>query len=348
MRIALVASLVTPLREDIAGGAQAFLCDLARGFQARRHEVTVYCASGSQVPGVELVEVAVDPAVATALVMPLGAPPAAVPELRSGFELLFRELRRRRHDVVSQHAFDAEAIELSRGLPVLHTLHLPPLSEAVIRACRRTQGRLATVSESSRRQWNEAGVSPVQVLRNGIPDFDVDDRQRPAPVAIIAGRMSPEKGIVTAIRAARQAGLSPQLYGDAYAPGYLEAEVKPLLRAGERWHGPVTRPQLWQAMAAASVTLMPVEWDEPFGLVAAESQVAGCPVVAYRRGGLPEVVEDGISGRLVEPADYEAFVAAIGEVLRWDRALIRASGRSRLSLEAALDAYTSAIERVAS
>jgi glycosyltransferase involved in cell wall biosynthesis len=71
--------------------------------------------------------------------------------------------------------------------------------------------------------------------------------------------------------------------------------------------------------------------------------VAGTPVVAYRRGGLPEVVEDGVGGLLVEPGDEDAFVAAIGAACRLDRSAVRAGARSRLLIDRCAADYEAAL-----
>jgi glycosyltransferase involved in cell wall biosynthesis len=335
VRVAVVASLVTPLLPVQAGGAQAFLSDLARGLAGRGHAVTLYCAAGSDLPGVELVQIPVAAAVARALVMPAGAPAGPVPELARAFEALFAELRSQGADAVSQHAFDAEAIELAEGLPVVHTLHLPPLVPAVVAAARATSSRLATVSESCRREWSKVGVDAM-LLPDGVPDWEPE----PGPVeplALIAGRISPEKGIEDGIAAARLAGLEPLVVGDAYDPVYRArltgAEIRP----------PVARRELWRLMARSAVTLLPVKWEEPFGLVAAEAQVAGCPVAAYARGALPEVVGEGAGGFLARPDDVADLARAIARCLELDRASVRAQARERLLLDRSLDAYEEAL-----
>jgi UDP-glucose:tetrahydrobiopterin glucosyltransferase len=335
VRVAVVASLVTPLLPVQAGGAQAFLCDLARGLAGRGHSVQLYCAAGSQVPGVELVQVPVEAAAARAIVMPGGRPGGPVPELRRAFEALFAELRRRGADAVSQHAFDAEAIELAEGLPVLHTLHLPPLVPAVVAAAQATPSRLATVSQSSRREWATVGVEAI-VLPDGVPDWQPDPGPV-RPVALIAGRISPEKGIEDGVAAARLAGLEPLVLGADYDPDY-RARL-----AGVEIRPPVTRPELWRLMAESAVTLQPAKWEEPFGLVAAEAQVAGCPVAAYRRGALPEVVAEGAGGFVARPDDVEDLARAIRSCLRLDRGSVRAQARERLLLDRSLDAYEEAL-----
>jgi glycosyltransferase involved in cell wall biosynthesis len=333
VRIAVVASLVTPLREAQLGGAQAFLTDLARALQGRGHHVTVYCAEGSSLAGLRLVTVPAPAGVESALVMPGGAAPAPLPALRSAFERLFAAVRADGCDAVSQHAFDVEAFELAAGLPALHTLHLPPLVPGVVAAA--LGARCVTVSEAMRRAWSAAGQPGIRVLPNGVPAF-----ASPAvPVelrALIAGRVSPEKGTAAAVLAARRAGLAPLLAGTVYDRAYWQREVAAPVE-------PVDRRELWRLMSGSAVTLMPIEWDEPFGMVAAEAQMAGCPVVGYRRGALPEVVEEGVGGVLVEPGDLDALVAAIPIAQGLDRGLVRESALRRLAIERSAAAYEAAL-----
>jgi glycosyltransferase involved in cell wall biosynthesis len=96
-------------------------------------------------------------------------------------------------------------------------------------------------------------------------------------------------------------------------------------------------------MGRSAVTVCAVRWDEPFGLVAAEAQMAGCPVAGYRRGALPEVVEDGVSGVLVEPDDIEALTHAIQRCVSMDRHAVRSSALRRLGMEQSLDQYEEAL-----
>jgi len=336
MRLAVVAPLVTPLAEAQLGGAQAFVADLARALAARGHEVSLYCAEGSELSGVRLCTVPVQPAVARALVMPGGRAAGPVPELRDAIARLYDRVRLDGADAVSQHSFDAEAIELAEDLPmpVLHTLHLPPIVPAVVNAARTTRRRLATVSRATAGAWAAAGAGCL-VIPNGVPDFDAGSPPVRAE-AMVAGRISPEKATHTAVELARRAGLRPRVFGTIYDADYAAAyHLAPEAR--------MPRPELWRVMAGCAVTLMPVEWDEPFGLVAAESQLAGTPVVAYRRGGLPEVVEDGVGGFLVEPEDEAAFVAAIVAARALDRAEVRAGARRRLLIDRSAAAYERAL-----
>jgi glycosyltransferase involved in cell wall biosynthesis len=344
LRIAVVAPLVTPLRPTPTGGSQAFLVDLARGLKRRGHEVVVYCAAASEVPGVELVEVLVEAGLERALVAMKGRT-EHLPAMRRAFEALYAELRRRGADVVSQHAFDAEAIELAEGLPVLHSLHLPPIVPLVCDAALASRARFCAPSASACELWRRAGLAAVAPVSNGIPVWEPGNVEI-APLALIAGRISPEKGVDVALRAASAAGLSRLVVGPVYDRGYFEVAVKPLLRPGELLPA-MPRRRLWGVMARAAVLLAPIDWEEPYGLAAAEAQMAGCPVAGYRRGALPEVVDDGVSGRLAEPGDFEGLLTAIAEARELDRAAVRASAVRRLSLDHSLDAYEKALSEVA-
>jgi glycosyltransferase involved in cell wall biosynthesis len=253
---------------------------------------------------------------------------------------MFSDIASMRVEAVSQHAFDAPAFELSQGLPVLYTLHLPPIVTAVVEAARSVPApALATVSRSCQALWRAAGVDVARVLPNGVGDLDVE--ARPTRSALVAGRLSPEKGIEHAICAARSVGVPVRLAGAHYDPAYV-VDLQ-----GVDVLGSLSRDELRRVMAASGVTVCAVRWEEPFGMVAAEAQMAGCPVAAYRRGALPEVVEDGVSGILADPDDIAGLAFAIDRCLALDRASVRASARRRLSLDAALDHYEAALEEVA-
>src|SRR5205814_2204997 len=128
----------------------------------------------------------------------------------------------------------------------------------------------------------------------------------------------------------RRAGVN---YDPAYALDVTEAQVL----------GPVARDELARLMAHSAVTVCAVRWEEPFGMVAAEAQMAGCPVAGYRRGALPEVVDEGVSGFLAAPDDVQGLATAIGDCLGLDRASVRASAPRPLGLEPALDRYETAL-----
>jgi len=274
--------------------------------------------------------------------MPGGsAPPRPAPGVAAALAAMFETIAESGVDAISQHAFDAPAFELARHMPVLHTLHLPPIVPAVLAAVLGVEAeRLATVSRSCRDQWQQAGVVIGRLLPNGVPAGPPSAKPVDR-VALVAGRISPEKGIEDAIAAARTADLPVRVVGAHYDPAY-EIDVR-----GVDVLGPLPRDELRRLMAACAVTICAVRWDEPFGMVAAEAQMAGSPVAAYRRGAMPEVIEDGVSGRLATPDDTAGLGQAITRCLDLDRAAVQASALRRLGLESALDRYEAALGEVA-
>ena len=112
--------------------------------------------------------------------------------------------------------------------------------------------------------------------------------------------------MLDAIRIAEGAQLPLSLAGWPYDAAFAERELYPALAGSHSTIlGALDRARLWLWMAAAAVVLCPSRWDEPFGLVAAESQAAGTPVVAYRRGALPEVIAEGETGYIVDEGDVD-------------------------------------------
>jgi glycosyltransferase involved in cell wall biosynthesis len=324
-----------------SGGAQSVICDLAQGLARRGHTVQLHCSAGSEVQGVELVTVPAPVDAVGALVMPGGAPPRAAPGVNAAIDQMFRHIARDRPDVVSVHAFDAPAFALAATMRALCTVHMPPLVPGVVEALRTLPAdRLVTVSQSCRRNWEAAGVHIGRVIRNGVPDVAVDERLVDR-VALVAGRISPEKGVDHALRAARAAGLPARVAGALYDPGYV------VDLGGAEVLGALTQADLRLLMGRSAVTVCAARWEEPFGLVAAEAQMAGCPVAAYRRGALPEVVEDGVSGFLAAPDDIEDLSSAIVRCLALAREGVRSSAQRRLHLDGMLDGYETALGELA-
>jgi len=255
--------------------------------------------------------------------------------------------------MVHNHAFDAPAVRLATALqaPVVHTVHLPPdqaVSSALRHVARRSRPpAVAAVSEFQASAWRR--IVPVDaVLPPYPPTRAIPWSGAAGPGALFAGRLSPEKGTAEAIDIARAAGVPIDVYGDVYDAGYSREQIDP--RRGEPGvsvHQGVPRTSLWEAMARAAVVLCPSRWDEPFGLAAAEAQACGTPVVAFRRGGLGEVIVDGVTGFLVPPDDLRAAVQAVSKAAGISRPACRKHAEGQLDLELSLDAHERLYRRVA-
>lgn len=265
-----------------------------------------------------------------ALVAPCGEPGSMADDLASGlaarghrvrvhawstgYERVSRRLRLDWPDVVSQHADDPRAFALADGLPVLHTLHVPPTA-TLLAAAATYRASFAAASPSLARAWQAAGLERIRVIPAGVPE----PRLAPAvvrPVALVADRT----GAIAALRAG------------------LGIAIRTAL-AGPR--------DLSRRLAHSAVCVASTSQCGAFDRVSALAQLAGCPVVAYAQGVLPEIVEQDVSGILVAPGDAQALAAAVRRALGLDRNGVRASGRARLALEPMLDRYESELRALA-
>jgi UDP-glucose:tetrahydrobiopterin glucosyltransferase len=331
VRVAFVAPLVTAIREPQVGGSQALLADIARGLTERGHDVVVFAASGSQIEGAEVVDTGVDAETLTPALFRESSDVPATREAVDAFARTYDLVRGEPFDVVHNHAFDVPAIELADvDAPVVHTLHLPP-RPSIAAALSNAAGRvtIATVSHWSARAW---GSVIDTILPNGVPVERIGYSAGPGNGALFAGRISREKGVREAIEIARAADVPLTVVGPRYDNDYaevIEREVAVLPA--------VSRAELWALMASAEAVLAPVLWDEPFGLVAAEAQAAGTPVIAFDRGALPEVVLHDETGMLVD--DVDAGAQALGRIGDIDRGRCRHHAEEDLSLERTLDAH---------
>src|SRR5258707_415235 len=164
MKIAIMAPLVTGIREPQRGGSQAFVSDLARGLAGRGHDVHVYAASGSQIPGVEVIDTGIDPrslagTLYRASGLSAGEPGEAEPAAESAFPTAYTTMQAVVYDVIHNPAFDAPAVRLGASLqaPVVPTLPLPP-DQGVAAALRQVARRgrppaVAAVSDFQASAW---------------------------------------------------------------------------------------------------------------------------------------------------------------------------------------------------
>jgi glycosyltransferase involved in cell wall biosynthesis len=148
------------------------------------------------------------------------------------------------------------------------------------------------------------------------------------------GRIAPEKGLDRAIEIARQSGIPLRVAAkiDRADKDYFEARIEPLLKGpGIEFIGEITESEKAEFLGEALALLFPISWPEPFGLVMIEAMACGTPVIAFPRGSVPEVVNHGVTGFIVETVG-EA-VAAVKEIDAIDRGLVRAEFERRFSVE---------------
>jgi glycosyltransferase involved in cell wall biosynthesis len=152
------------------------------------------------------------------------------------------------------------------------------------------------------------------------------------------GRIHPDKGTHTAIEIARRAGRRLTLCGIVQDQRYFAEQVEPHID-GDRvsYLGSVGPRDRAAVLGGSAALLHPILFAEPFGLSVVESMICGTPVIAYRKGSMPEVVDEGLTGRLVD--DVDQAVAAVAGIADLDRAACRARARSRFGADRMVDDY---------
>ena len=243
-------------------------------------------------------------------------------------------------DLVHSH-LDVMGLPLARAatVPVLTTFHsrldLPGLFESV-RAF--GDAPLVSISESQRRWHPDANW--VATIPHGLPLRDMPFSWRAGAYLAVIGRASPDKGIAEAIEVARATGMPLRIAAKAIDPAereYLARYVTPAIGDDIEYLGEIRPSERDPLMAGALATLMLGAWPEPFGLVAIESLATGTPVIARRAGALPEIIQHGVDGFLVD--DLREARLAVQLAADLDRRQIRERALARFDAERMVMAY---------
>jgi glycosyltransferase involved in cell wall biosynthesis len=165
------------------------------------------------------------------------------------------------------------------------------------------------------------------------------------PYLLFFGRIHPDKGTADAIAVARHAGRRLVIAGIVQDAAYFESEVAPHIDGDQiRFVGAVPAEDRSDLLGGADALLHLIGFDEPFGFSVAESLACGTPVIAYRRGSMPELIDDGRTGCIVD--DLAGAIDAVGRVAGLDRAGIRRDAVARFGVDRMVDAYVEVYRRV--
>jgi glycosyltransferase involved in cell wall biosynthesis len=346
MRIAITVAPIIPVPPRMYGGIERIVDFLARGLVGRGHEVTLIAHPESQTAG---------------RLIPYGTPPhfGAGPRA-SELRAVGRTLWGMRNDLDVIHSFG----RLAALMPVLPLRALPKIQSYQRQLVPWRSVRIATMlgggsmkfTGCSTSVYRPNGKPPVAgswtTVFNGVEMSRytfADTVPGDAPLAFL-GRLERIKGVHNAIRIARAAGRKLIIAGNRVDSGeaaeYFQRDIAPALRDGEiEYIGPVDDLQKNELLGKSAALLMPVEWDEPFGIVMAESLACGTPVIGFARGGIPEVIRDGVNGFVVRDCDHA--VAAVARLGQLSRSATRADCESRFSDKVIVDRYEDIYERMA-
>ncbi|MBI2056186.1 MAG: glycosyltransferase family 4 protein [Candidatus Sungbacteria bacterium] len=344
LRIAEVAPLWVTVPPKKYGGIERVVAILSDGLVSRGHEVTLFASPGSRT-NARLISVYPQPL--TEANIPWSNPIWNLKNLSTAFEMAKNGI----FDIVHCH-LDLWGLFFQHlaDVPVLHTMHNP--------MCRTNADasnidRLALFRESASRMQIvfvsqsakdlaqvEFSGRHARVIYNGIDFSHFIFNPKGGGHFIWIARVNKHKGIENAITAVERMDARLLLAGriDPTQQEYFDREIKPHLSDKIRYVGECTEEELSGFYGNAKALLYPIEWDEPFGLVVAEAMACGTPVIAYNRGAMPELIEDGKTGFVVE-SDIENIISAMGRIDTIDRKTVREIAEQKFSKERMVSDY---------
>lgn len=333
-----IAFPFAPVGENAVGGAEQILSDLDGALAAAGHTSLVVACEGSQSRG------------------KLFSFPVPSDEVRNDADrrrgvcqvqnAIERALTEYRVDLIHMHGFDFHKYALPEEIRTLVTLHLPPswYPQTIWQAFH-DHVQFQCVSEAQRLSCLPA-LNDAPVVENGValPPFRKAERRR--DYALVLGRVCPEKNAHAALEAGNLVGIRIFIGGHIFPypehQRYFHEQIEPLLNRGpgcmqHQFLGPISSDRRQDLLGQAKCLLHPTIAPEASSLVAMEAMAAGTPVIAYRSGALPEIVEDGVTGFLVN--SVEEMAAAIRGVDAISPEACRAAAERRFSKERMVEDY---------
>ena len=336
MRIGLLSPVWFPVPPTGYGGIEWVVALLADGLVAAGHEVTLF-ASGDSETSAKLVSV-----YETAPSDRIGSSLVELDHALACYE------RASEFDVINDHSGIAgAALAGTVETPVVHTVHGPLDGEAgrIYERVAHVAPRLGLISLSLNQRKPKPGLPWIANCPNALDLTAYPVQPHRGDYLLFLGRLSHDKGAHRAIEVAKETGLSLKIAGKMREPlekQYFEEYIRPRLGWGIEYLGEVPHEEKVDLLQNARATLFPIAWEEPFGLVMLESMACGTPVIATRRGAVPEVIEHDRGGIIVD--HHRDMAAAVEEVDRIDPLECRRYVEERFSRERMVADYVAAYE----
>lgn len=335
MRIALISTLATPVRQEGSGSIEGLVWVLTRELVKMGHEVTVFAAAGSETDG-EIV--ATLPGV-------YGVNGSPGDWQVCEFINLSRAVQQSgRFDVLHSHnyLYGLALQELSKA-PMVHTMHLVGDEDY---ASLWNQYPDAFVSAISKYQWSAfPQLKPKAIIYHGVDSTQFTFQPRSDDYLCFLGRFIPGKGALQAIAVAKELGMRLVLAGPRN--NYYEKFIKPFVDGKNiEYAGSVSGSKRDQLLGSARAFLYPIQEPEPFGLVMVEAMMCGTPVVAMNIGAVPEIINQGVTGCYAETSDE--FAQSLEAVMNLDRKKVHQQASLRFSSERMAQDYVEVYKKILS
>ncbi|MCC6496851.1 MAG: glycosyltransferase family 4 protein [Propionibacteriaceae bacterium] len=223
--------------------------------------------------------------------------------------------------------------------PLITTIH-GFSGSGILPAYRRSRSAFVSISDSDR----SPRLNYLATIHHGI-DFTELPAGPGGETLVAFGRIHPDKGTAVAIEIAKAAGRPLVICGPVQDQAYFDSQVAPHVDGSAvRYLGSIGPAERARVLGGAGVLLHPIGFDEPFGLAVVEAMACGTPVVAYNRGSMPEVIDEGVTGFLA--ADVSSAAAAVASAAGMDRAEVRERAVARFGVERMVAQYIAAYQRL--
>lgn len=335
MRIGLVAPPWLPVPPPAYGGTEAVVDRLARGLVARGHDVQLIATGDSSCP------VPTSWVFERAQAMRMGS---VLPEIH---QVLYAYEQLEGCDVIHDHTLLGPVLAATAGRGNVVTTHHSPFDADARAAFSAISDRVAVIAISHHHASTAEGVTIAKVILHGLDAERFPIGFGAGGYLLFLGRMAADKGPHRAIRIARAAGLPIILAGRLAEQGelrYFEAKVAPLLGTDATYVGEADEVRKLGLLGDAIALVNPIRWPEPFGLTMIESLACATPVLAFREGAAPELIDDGVTGFLAD--SEEELIAAARTISSIDRAACRKVAETRFSADRMVDEHLDLYELV--
>jgi glycosyltransferase involved in cell wall biosynthesis len=226
--------------------------------------------------------------------------------------------------------------------PMVTTIH--GFSGAgILPAYKQARSHYVAISDADR----SPDLDYIATIYHGVDLGALPFRAVPGDDLAVFGRIHPDKGTADAITIAKRAGRRLVICGIVQDERYFAEEIEPQVDGDQiRYLGSIGPEERADVLGSAAVLLHPIAFDEPFGLSVVEAMACGTPVIAYRRGSMPEVIDEGVTGFLV--LDIDSAVAAVDKAVAVDRSTVSARAASRFGADRMVDEYIRVYEAILS
>jgi glycosyltransferase involved in cell wall biosynthesis len=339
MRIAMVSTPFVPVPPPRYGGTELIVAELVTALAAAGHEVTLFATGDSRAPA--------GSALRSRFARAMWPPTPYVELDHAAFAVEEILTDARDYDVIHTHVPSLLPFARMLDAPVVYTVHHADRDDYQRLASLYERSRAHFVAISGRQRALMPALADASVIHHGLDPTMLALGAGDGGYCAFLGRLARDKGPHVAIDAARGARVPIRLAGAPH-PGdhdYFEREIGArLCTAGVTAVGELGGGDKRDFLAGARALLFPVDWEEPFGLVMIEAMLVGTPVLAFARGSVPEIVEEGVTGFICRDADdMAARLRAIGS---FDRAACRARALERWTAARMVRDYVTLYERV--